>query len=392
MAKDIFGEAVFRLEADNNALVRGMKTSEAVVTKSVNKMTTELARIPVAMQSVGTSATDTAGALNLVAASAGVAGGRIGSVISPVASLATVVNSLTASNIALGGSFKALGVFLLPFAPIFAAVTAAAGGLFLVYRKIAGASRILRESEEKLAAEEKELTARFDARRVASQKAEQVLIKGLEKRVALAKGAQESDFLTGRPQQLQLELERLARVAKGEVDRATRKKQFQEEEKRRLERLVQIEKLRTMEAERLAKARRDEQHARQLARETGGASVTNRGEALKTVTFLAKSMEALALSARLIKQAVLQALQLRQITGAQALAITGLSLSPAASSSKSGGSVSGSLFRGRAGGTGVIAEPQEVKANNLRKDLLAEAIKTNVKLGILAMKPQGIGP
>lgn len=353
MAKDKFGEAVYTLEVNNKAYEAQLRKAEDATRTAATKMQGSLSKVSVA-------STTASSKLGVAAASAGLLGGAAGAALGPIVGMASAVSGL--------------GLTLKTAIPLVAALAAGLAAATFVYRQFAAASKLAKDAEE----ERLEILERFNKRLLDRQNAENLAIKALEKRIRLAKGAKESEFLTGPVKLLQLELERLERVKKREADRAASKKRFQEEEKRRLEGIASAEKRIADEAERLADAKRKERAASQLARETGRAPVETLAEAFKTVKFAAQQMEAANKSQKFMLLAVRELLRQNAITAQQAVAISGIQMGAdqKAGAGNVGGGIAASFFRGGRGGAGVVSASPEAKANRIREKQLQVAIDT----------------
>lgn len=366
---DVFGEAVFELEVNNKAFEADLRRAESVTRKSTTKMAADMSK-------VGAAATNVSGRLGVAGAAAGLVGGEAGAAISPLVGMATAVTGL-------GVAFKTA-------LPILIAVSAAIAAAAFVYKQFAAASKIASDAEEEAIAIQK----RFREELVARQRAEKLAIKALEDRIRLAKGDKASDLLDEGPvKQLQLELERIGRVAKHREVLAAVKKRRQDDEKRRQEELLNIEKQRVQEVERLAMAEFKARRAAGRARESGQAPAETAREARVAALTAAGAIRDTERSTRLMLQALTQLVTEGSISVATARSISGLAPGETAAGGITGGRVGGAIAASSfAGGAGVVSASPAVKMNKILETVAKQSKEQVDLLKVIAEKDGSPGP
>lgn len=390
MAKDVFGEAVFTLEADASKLTSGLKKAEQVTKTSTAKMAADMSRVSSAMNQTTAAAGNTAGALGLVSSSAAVMGGTLGGTVSQIAGVTAAVNSLTAGNVGVAASFKVVGASVKSALPILIPIALTIAALTAIWKSWTSATKIQTDAEEESLA----ITERLNKRIVERQKVTKLAVKALEDRIKLAKGAKASDLLAEGPvKQLQLELERIGRVAKHREVLAAVKKRRQDDEKRRQEELLNIEKQRVQEVERLAMAEFKARRAAGRARESGQAPAETAREARVAALTAAGAIRDTERSTRLMLQALTQLVTEGSISVATARSISGLAPGETAAGGITGGRVGGAVAASSfAGGAGVVSASPAVKMNKILETVAKQSKEQVDLLKVIAEKDGSPGP
>jgi len=343
MAKDLFGEAVFRLEVDEKNYQAQLKSNETATRSATQNMQNDFAKV--------TKSTEKATqGLNKASVAAGGLGAAAAATGSPVVGLAGQLVSLAASG----------GVVTVAIA----AVVAVVGLLSLAFRGAAEDAKKLEDSQRSLADQETKDIVRIRRAQTSLVRARRYARIELERTKA---GLGPSRVDAGRgvddPELRALLVEKQSIIFRRRIE--AEKKTQQEQEAIRLKGLAAVDQQRVQAAKDLAAIAAQSEESR-----VAGGSVQTVREAESFVSASIAALKEQTQSQKLIAIALSQGLREGSVSAAQARSISGIQTSGTTGGGKAGGFVEAGRFN--SAGTGLVTQGPEVKAQATRMDMLKE--------------------